>query len=60
MCAGLLGLAFLLFLLVDLGVWSFWGIQWYTVVFFLAALTAWGSGSCPQCLAMTGHTKKKK
>ena len=51
-CGVLMLLAGLAFLLVDLGMWTFWNIQWWTVLFLL-----WGVGGiamrcCPDCQAM--------
>ena len=59
-CHGLTGWLLLifgiLFLLVDLGVWNFWGISWYTVLFVLAGIAMLACKSCPECQA----SKKKK
>ena len=39
-----------LFLLVDFGIWSFWGIQWWTALFILVGLSyVCKSGYCPTC-----------
>ena len=36
---GILLLVFgVIFLLANLGVWTFWGIQWYTVAFILLGI----------------------
>jgi hypothetical protein len=45
------------YLLVDLNIWSFWGIKWWTAVFILAGLGMFCSGGCPMCLE---EGKKKK
>jgi len=44
----------LVFLLRDLGVWSFnfWGIQWYTAVFVIWGLTKVCSSGCADCNKM--------
>ena len=42
----------ILFLLVDVGVWAFWNLQWYTVVFLLFGLITLVSGSCKDCRAV--------
>ncbi|NQU78802.1 hypothetical protein HQ545_03445 [Candidatus Woesearchaeota archaeon] len=38
-----------LFLLRDVGVWNFWNIQWWTVVFLFFGLTHIGHSFCPEC-----------
>ena len=40
------------FLLVDRHVWTFWGLQWWTVLFLLMGLGGLGSGTCKDCQAM--------
>jgi len=51
----------LLFLLVDVGVWSFFGLQWWTILFLLFGLMTLGQNSCPDCQAMRdGKPGKKK
>jgi len=47
--AGLLLLAGLLFLLADIGVWSFWNLSWYTVLFIIVGITSIGMSSCKDC-----------
>ena len=42
----LLGFAFLL---VDLNVWNFWGVSWYTALLLLAGIAGTASGTCPDC-----------
>jgi len=50
-CMKMGGVVFLvlgiLFLLQNLGVWNFWNIQWYTVLFLLFGLMH--LGGCPGC-----------
>lgn len=41
----------LLYLLVDLGVWTFWGVSWYSALFLLVGVVSLGKASCPQCQA---------
>ncbi len=60
MTGSLLLLFGLAFLLVDLGVWAFWGIQWYTVVFLLAGLVAICMGKCPHCCSVSMPAPAKK
>ena len=48
-CGGLMLLAGLAFLLVDLGVWTFRGISWWTVVFLLGGLAGVGMKKCMDC-----------
>ena len=57
MCGGLFLLFGILFLLADLGIWAFWGIQWYTVLFLLAGLGGVAMGGCPHCEKL--RSKKK-
>ena len=52
---GVLVLAFgVLFLLRDLGIWSFWNIQWWTVLFVLIGVIKLGSSSCSDCQGKKG------
>lgn len=47
---GLLMLALgVCFLLVDLNVWSFWGVNWWTAAFLLFGLGKFGASRCPDC-----------
>ena len=50
-CMKIGGVVFLvlgvLFLLQNLGVWNFWNIQWYTVLFLLFGLVH--LKGCPDC-----------
>ena len=43
-----------LFLLRDLGVWNFWNIQWWTVLFVLFGVIKLGSSHCPACQEKKG------
>ena len=45
-------LAGLAFLLVDLGFWKFWNLQWWTVLFVVLGMTAMGNANCKDCQAM--------
>jgi hypothetical protein len=40
-----------LFLLVDLGVWDFWNIQWWSALFIFVGVGALAKRSCPDCMA---------
>ena len=51
-CGVLMLLAGVLFLLRDLGMWDFWNIQWWTVVFLLMGVGALAQKSCPDCQKM--------
>ena len=51
-------LAGVLFLLKDLNVWDFWGLNWWTVVFVLWGLGSLGHRSCSECCEMTYGKKK--
>ncbi len=48
----LLLIAGFLFLLVDVGVWDFWNLQWWTVLFLLIAVTGLAMGNCKDCQAI--------
>ncbi|MCK4669585.1 MAG: hypothetical protein KAT43_00155 [Nanoarchaeota archaeon] len=42
LCGVILLIIGIIFLLVDLGKWNFWGIQWWTVLFLLWGIfTLW-------------------
>ncbi|MBT4446724.1 hypothetical protein HOA92_05250 [archaeon] len=62
-CSGLMGglllLAGLAFLLVDIGVWAFWGVSWFTVVFLLLGFAKVAKGKCPDCCSVESGKKKK-
>lgn len=67
LCSVLVLLFGLGFLLQDLGRWSFWGLNWYTVVFLLLGLGSLASYGCKDCQACCGGcceapapAKKKK
>ena len=50
-----------LFLLQDLNIWDFWGINWYTALFAVAGMAHLGSANCKNCQAMrTGMMGKKR
>ena len=55
-CMGICGVSMLvlgvLFLLVDLKVWSFWGISWWSAVLILMGVGKLASKACPDCNAM--------
>jgi len=38
-----------IFLLGDLSLWDFWGIQWYTALFVILGITWIAKGSCKEC-----------
>jgi hypothetical protein len=58
---GLLLLIFgVLFLLGDLGVWGFWGVSWYTVLFFLGAGVFMAKHGCPMCKSCGTDSGKKR
>ena len=50
--AFLLVLVGVLFLLVDLGVWKFWNLQWWTVLFLIIGVTHLGMSMCKDCKDM--------
>ena len=37
------------FLGVDFRWWTFWGLNWWTVVFLVWAFAHFGRGHCPEC-----------
>ena len=55
-CCGVSGALLLifgvLFLLRDLNVWDFWGIQWWTAAFLLMGITGLAMKSCKDCKKM--------
>jgi hypothetical protein len=59
--SGVLLLLFgIIFLLKDLMVWDFWGINWWTVLMLLVGLGSVMMGTCADCTALcTPDTKKK-
>ncbi len=52
-CKSLCGLIILvlgiIFLLGDLGIWSFWGINWWTAVFLVVGACKLCTTKCPEC-----------
>ena len=51
----------LLFLLQDRGVWGFFGLKWWTVLFLLVGLGAVASSCCKDCQACgTVEAPKKR
>lgn len=42
----------ILFLLADLGIWSFWNLSWYTVGFLFVGITGFGHANCPECKSL--------
>lgn len=40
------------FLLVDLGVWDFWGVQWWTAVLLYFGLGKLAKSNCKACKKM--------
>ena len=70
-CSKLVGILLLIigifFLLRDLSIWDFWGIQWWTAAFLLVGVVSFCSACCPMCQSASGccgpvqtMTKKKK
>jgi hypothetical protein len=53
----LLLLAGVLFLLQDLGKWTFWGLNWYTVAFLMFGIKKLSCSCCKDCKV---EAKKKK
>jgi len=50
---GVLMLIFgILFLFQDVGVWNFWGIHWWTVMFLLMGVGALSALGCEDCKAI--------
>ena len=47
-----------LFLLKDIGVWTFWNLSWVTVLVLLAGLVGLASGGCPDCKEARSGKKK--
>lgn len=52
----------ILFLLRDLGVWNFWNIQWWSIIFIVGGMIAMckGSGCCSEGECCTKPEKKEK
>ena len=59
-CMTVTGVAFLvlglIFLLVDLEMWDFFGIQWWTALLIYLGVASLAMSKCPDCQAM----KKRK
>ena len=51
-CGLLMLLAGILFLLRDLAIWDFWGVQWWTVLFLLFGIGGVAGSSCKECQKM--------
>jgi len=49
-----------LFLLQDLAIWNFWGLNWYTVLFIIIGVTCFATTKCPDCSGMLSSGKVKK
>jgi len=47
----------LIFLVVDLEYWNFFGIQWWTALFLLMGVAKLGHGSCAECQAVSKGKK---
>ena len=58
--AGLLLVAGILFLLVDMGIWSFWNLSWWTVLLIIVGLTGCAKSCCSDCKSMCSVTSSKK
>ncbi len=50
--AVLLLLLGVLFLLVDIGLWDFWNVQWWTAVFLLMGIVGLAQSGCKNCQSM--------
>ena len=50
----------IVFLLVDVGVWDFWGLQWWTIGFLLMGVTGLAMSGCPDCRALYDVPKKER
>lgn len=61
-CSVVSGLIFLvlgvLFLLVDLKYWDFWGVQWWTALFLWMGLVHVCKTKCADCCDMPSKKKK--
>ena len=56
---GVLLVAGVLYLLGDLGVITWWTLNWWTLAFLLAGLCYWGGSSCKDCQKCCEMPKKK-
>jgi hypothetical protein len=63
-CSGITGWLLLifgiLFLLVDFGLWTFWNIKWWTILFVVAGIAMIASHGCGACASECCETPKKK
>lgn len=58
-CGVLMLLLGALFLLVDFGVWDFWGIHWWSAILILFGIGSIAKSGCADCQAMCGGKGKK-
>ncbi len=58
LCGLILLILGILFLLVDLKVWSFWGIQWWSALFVVFGVGLIASTKCPDCQSVRVEKKK--
>ena len=59
--AGVLLLALgVVFLLADLAIWDFWGIQWWTAAFLLAGVVKLAHTQCADCAKCCQSAPAKK
>ncbi len=49
MCGVLLLALGVVFVLKDLNVWNFWGVNWWSALFLLVGLGKLGASHCPDC-----------
>ena len=49
MCGVLLLVFGVLFLLQDLNIWNYWGINWYSIAFLLLGFAMLGNSGCKSC-----------
>lgn len=47
----------ILFLLKDLGIWTFWNINWWTVLFVLMGVGTIGWAHCTDCQMLSKGRK---
>lgn len=48
------------FLLVDLGIWNFWDVKWWSAVLLLFGLTGLCKSMCKNCCQSTCETKPQQ
>jgi len=48
----------IIFLLVDLSIWDFWNISWWTALFAVMGIGTLGSANCRECRAIREGRKK--